>query len=105
MIALLRARIALLSRSDAPDEAGGAAVSFAPGAEIWAGVERLAAALAPADPRVRRLRRIRALIRSRSDVAIGGRVRFEDADYAILSIEKDGEKGRRLFLTCEETVK
>ncbi|MCB2114438.1 MAG: head-tail adaptor protein [Parvularculaceae bacterium] len=102
MIGVLRYQIELLTRSRAPDSGGGASVAYAPGARIWAAVDRLGSVNAPAGERMRRLRRVRALVRNRADVAPGARFRFDGADYEVVAIESDDEKGRRVFLIGEE---
>ncbi|MCB2099062.1 MAG: head-tail adaptor protein [Parvularculaceae bacterium] len=104
MIGALRYRIELLAREETPDEAGGAAVVFAPATEIWAAVELLASVSSLAGERTRRLRRIRALVRARPDAAIGARIRHGGVDYDVVSIETDDEKGRRVFLIGEEAA-
>lgn len=104
MIAGFRFQIELLARGEAPDGAGGAAVSWRSAASIWAAVEHLSAVGAVIGDRGRRIRRIKALVRSRSDFVIGARVRFEAVDYEIASIESDDERGRRVFLICEEVI-
>lgn len=104
MIAGFRFQIDLLARVDTPDEAGGAAVSWAPAATIWAAVDHLSAIGAVIGDRGRRIRRIRALVRSRADFKIGARIRYEAVDYEIASIESDDERGRRVFLIGEEIV-
>lgn len=104
MIGVLRYRIALLEKTEAPDGAGGVVAAYFPVRTIWAGVELLSAVAAPIGERARRLRRLKALIRARDDIALGGRVRFHDGDYEIASIEFDDDAGRRLVLTCEEVL-
>lgn len=104
MIAGFRFQIELLAPSVAPDEAGGAAISHAPAATIWAAVEHLSAIGAVIGDRGRRIRRIKALVRSRADLGIGARIRYESVDYEIVSIEQDDERGRRVFLIGEEVV-
>ena len=104
MIAGFRFQIELLARGEAPDGAGGAAVSWQPAASIWAAVEHLSAVGAVIGDRGRRIRRIKVLVRSRSDFVIGARIRYEAVDYEIASIDSDDERGRRVFLICEEVI-
>lgn len=104
MIAGLRFQIVLLARTATADEAGGASVAYAPAATVFAAVEQLSTIAARTGDRTRRLRRISAMVRSRSDFALGGRLRHQDADYEIVSIEPDDDRGRRVFLICEEVL-
>jgi len=104
MSGVFRYELDLLTEANAPDGAGGFVRSFQPQTTIWAGVEYLASVNSVSgDARVR-LKRIRALVRARSGLAIGARVRFQGADFEIVSIESDDERGRRLFLICEEAL-
>lgn len=104
MIAGFRYQIELLKRNETRDEAGGAVVAWASAAAIWAAVEHLSAIGAIIGDRGRRIRRVKALVRSRPDLAIGARIRFEAVDYDVVSIESDDERGRRVFLIGEEVV-
>lgn len=104
MIVGFRYQIELLQRSETRDEAGGASALWTPAATVWAGVEHLSAVGAIIGDRGRRIRRVKALVRSRPDFAIGARIRFEAVDYDIVSIESDDERGRRVFLIGEEAV-
>ncbi len=104
MIGGFRYQIELLARNETPDEAGGASVSHISAATIWAAVDQLSAIGAVIGDRGRRIRRIKALVRSRGDFKIGARIRYEAVDYEIASIESDDERGRRVFLICEEIV-
>ncbi|MCA8889001.1 MAG: head-tail adaptor protein [Parvularculaceae bacterium] len=104
MIGAFRYQIEILAETRMADEAGGASRAFAPTAQVWAAVELLPSVAAIGDDRARRLRRLSALVRSRMDWAIGGRIRFDGADYEIVSIESDDERGRRVFLICEEAA-
>lgn len=106
MIGTLRQRIDLLARSRLADEAGGASLSFAPLETVWAGLERLPATRDFAGDADRRLRRLSATIRARSDIAPGARLRFEGALYDIVSVEASPlpTAGAERFVTliCEE---
>lgn len=104
MIAGFRFQIELLTRTEAPDEAGGAAIAFAPVASLWAAVEQLSSIGVIAGGRARRVRRIKAMVRNRPDFEIGGRIRHDGVDYEITSIESDDERGRRVFLIGEEAL-
>lgn len=104
MIAGFRRRIEVLAETLIPDSGGGAAREFAVVATPWAAVETISTIGPVIGGRARRLRRLKILIRSRPDLAVGGRIRFEGADYDIVSIESDDDRGRRVFLLCEEAV-
>lgn len=104
MIGALRYKIQLLQRTESPDEAGGAAAAYAPVADIWSAVERTASVIGAGGGRDRPLRRLRVWIRSRPDASLNARIRFEGADYKIVSVESDDARGRRLFLICEEVL-
>jgi len=104
MIAGFRYQIELLTRSAAPDEAGGTSVSYAPAATLWAAVDQLSSIGAVIGDRGRRIRRIKAMVRNRSDFSIGARIRYDGTDYEIVSIESDDDRGRRVFLIGEEAV-
>ncbi|MEZ5920949.1 MAG: head-tail adaptor protein [Parvularculaceae bacterium] len=104
MSGVFRYELDLLAETNAPDGAGGVARSFQPQSTIWAGVEYLPSVNGVSGDARARLKRIKALVRARSDLAIGARVRFQGADFEISSIESDDERGRRLFLICEEAL-
>ena len=102
MIGLLRKRIDILAETRIADAAGGATSSWASVATIWAGLERLTSSRDLSGDGDRRLKRFAATIRFRTDIAPGGRVRFDGADYLVASVEGNDEKERRLTLVCEE---
>ena len=102
MIGALRNRIELLTFTRFDDDAGGGSVVWLPGPEIWAEVTRLTSTRDIAGDRTRRLKRIAAAIRYRADIALGQRVKFDNDDYEVVSIENDDARGRRLTLICEE---
>jgi head-tail adaptor len=104
VIGSLRNTVILLNRVETPDEAGGASVAWEASATIFAGVELLPAIAGPADDRARRLQRLKVLVRARPGLALGGRLRAFDRDYEIVSIESDDDRGRRLYLICEEVL-
>lgn len=102
MIGALRHRVELLTPSRIDDDAGGAAIVWLPGPEIWAAVERLTSTRDFAGDRENRLQRIAATVRFRTDIVLGQRLVFENDQYEVVSIENDDERGRRLTLVCEE---
>lgn len=104
MIGGFRYQIELLARSAAPDEAGGVAALYAPTISVWAAVDLLPTIGVVSGDRGRRVRRVKAMVRNRSDFEIGGRIRFDGVDYEITSIESDDERGRRVFLIGEEAL-
>ena len=104
MIGALRTQIELLGAAATPDDGGGARLAWAPVASLWAGVARLPSTPDFTGDRRRRLKRIKALIRARQDITLGGRIRHEGDDYEIVSIEEDDARGRRIILACEEVA-
>lgn len=104
MIGTLRHKIELLTPSRDADEGGGAAISWLPGPELWARVERLTSTRDIAGDRNARLKRIAVTIRFRTDIALGQRLTFDNSDYDVVSIESDDDRDRRLTLVCEEVV-
>lgn len=104
MIGALRNRIELLTFTRFDDDAGGGAVVWLPGPEIWAEVTRLTATRDVAGDRTRRLKRIAAVVRHRSDIALGQQIRFDGGNYEVVSIESDESRARRLTLICEEVL-
>jgi len=104
MIGALRHRIAILTLSRVDDGAGGAAVAWLPGPEIWADVQRLTSTRDFAGDRENRIRRISATIRHRADIALGRQIAFDGDNYEVVSIENGDERGRRLTLICEEVL-
>ena len=102
MIGALRHRVELLTPSRIDDDAGGAAIVWLPGPEIWAAVERLTSTRDFAGDRENRLQRIAATVRFRTDIVLGQRLAFDNDQYEVVSIENDDERGRRLTLVCEE---
>lgn len=104
MTGALRHRIQLLNASRTGDEAGGASVAWAPGAALWADVERLSSTRDFAGDRGNRLKRIAATIRFRADIALGQRLVFAGETYETVSIESDDGREKRLTLICEEIL-
>lgn len=100
----MRHLIDILSPSRTPDEAGGAAVSWALVETVWARVERLAGSRDFAGDRTNRLRRIAATIRFRSDVGLGQRIDDQGVRYEIVSIEAPDGPDRYLVLVAEEVL-
>jgi head-tail adaptor len=104
MIGHYRYQIELLARAETPDGAGGAAVQYAPVATVWSAVDQLSSVGGLSGDRARRLKRIKAWVRSRPDFKLGARLRHQGDLYQIVSIESDDERGRRVFLICEEAL-
>ncbi len=102
MIGGFRNRIELLTFSRTADDAGGAGIAWLPGPEIWADVSRLTSTRDVTGDRERRLKRIAARIRVRSDIVLGQQIRFDAERYEVVSIESDDGRARRFTLICEE---
>lgn len=102
MIGSLRKQIELYEPVRIADEAGGAAIDFAPFAVTWAAVEHLASARELDGERHARIRRIAVNLRWRADVALGQCVGIGQERFEIVSIESDDAKDRRMTLIAEE---
>lgn len=102
MIGQLRHRVEIRTRTLSPDGAGGAASSWMTLETAWAGLTFLASARSTEGGRDNRLKRIAATLRFRNSVKPGQRLRFNEADYDILSIETTDGKDRFMTLICEE---
>lgn len=103
MIGALRNKVEMLTPTRVDDDAGGAAIVWLPGPELWARIERLTSTQDFTGDRSNRLKRIAATMRYRTDVVLGQRLRFDNVDYEVVSIE-DEDPGRRLTLVCEEVL-
>lgn len=101
MISVLRKRIEILAPARIGDEAGGASAAWTSVETMWAGLERLSAVRDIAGDRTRHLKRIAATIRYRN-ITLGQRVRHDNVDYDIVSIETSGDRDKTLTLFCEE---
>lgn len=104
MIGHFRYQIELLAPTETPDGVGGAQVQYAPVASVWSAVDQLSSVGGVAGDRARRLKRIKAWVRSRPDFTLGARLRHRGDLYEIVSIESDDARGRRVFLICEEAL-
>ena len=102
MIGALRHKIELLTPSRIDDGAGGAAIAWLPGPELWARVERLTSTRDFAGDRNNRLQRIAASIRYRTDIVLGQQLKFDNDNFEVVSIESEDDQDRRLTLICEE---
>ena len=104
MIGALKHQVDRLQGASMSDGGGGVAVTYSITETVWASVERLTSVRNFAGDKRQRLRRIAVTIRYLAEVDLGDRIRFQDADYEIVSIEDGDTKDRRLTLICEETV-
>lgn len=102
MIGLMRHRIEILAPTRLPDDAGGAGLAWSVFETMWAGLRRLSSARDVAGGGDRRLRRVAATVRFRPWIRAGLRLRFDDADFEIVSVESDDARERALTLVCEE---
>lgn len=103
MIGGLKHQIDLLTATRIADAAGGAAVTFAFEARIWAAVTQLPSIVAQSGGRQTRVERIEARIRRRHAVAIGQSLDWRGKRYEIVSIEDEGAGERYVTLIAEET--
>ncbi len=104
MIGALRTQIDILEETRVADAGGGASVSWNVGASVWARVEALSAVRGGVGDRTPPLRRVAAVIRPREGVTLGGRFRFDGADFDIVSIESDDARPPRVTLIGEEAA-
>ncbi len=104
MIGSLRQKIELLTSIRTPDNGGGAIIAWVTDAVHWASVERLTSTRDFVGDRSNRLKRLAATIRHDDSITLGQRIRFENEDYEVVSIESGDDRGRRLVLICEEAV-
>lgn len=102
MIGSMNRKIEFLTPSRSDDEGGGASLSWLPGPELWAKIERLTSTRDVTGDRNNRLRRIAATVRFRADIPLGQRVRFDGVEFEVVSIESEDD--RRLTLICEEVL-
>ena len=102
MSGFLRHRVELWSSARQADAGGGGAQLWTQFAAVWARVERLAAVRDFGGDRSQHLRRATAIIRTRSDVALGHRFRAGGVFYDIVSIEPGDLRETRLLLVGEE---
>ena len=101
MIGELRHKIERLTPARTEDEAGGAAIDWISGGELWAAVERLTSTRDFAGDRENRLKRIAVTVRAGA-FDLGTRLVFSGEIYEIVSIESDDGRDKRLTLICEE---
>ncbi len=104
MIGALRHKLERLTLIRDPDMGGGAGESWQANGEIWASVDVLSPIRDITNDRRVFLKRIAASIRHFPDVREGDRVRFDQIDYEIVSIESDTDRQRRMVLICEEVA-
>lgn len=104
MIGALKHQVDRLEATFLSDGGGGVAASFGIAETVWANVERLTSTRNFAGDKRQRLRRLAVTIRFVTDIDLGDRIRFQEADYEIASIENGDTKDRRLTLICEEVL-
>jgi head-tail adaptor len=98
----IRHLVSIHARIRSGDGLGGASSDWIRVDDQWAGVTHLSSMRAEDGAR-EPLRRIAVSVRNRSTIRLGRRVRFEDADFDIVSIETAGPRDDRyLRLICEE---
>lgn len=97
-----RVRITLLTPVEAPDILGGAAITFADVATLWARVEALGGTEDVSAGRAQGLVRTRITLRWRGDVDARMRIRHGTRLFAIIiAFDPDGRR-RNLICQCEE---
>lgn len=102
MIGSMRNKVTLLSRQSVEDGGGGRAVTWQPAEELWAAIEKLSPVRDFTGGTRRFLTRIAAEVRFDKTLEAGRRLRIDNADYEIVSVETVDERQRRLVLIAEE---
>ena len=96
----MRARVRLESPVRAPDDIGGAAISWTDQGDVWSAIEAGGASMAPAYDSARSLGAYRLTIHRRGDVRAGWRVVWGARVLRVLGVRDEG--GPRIVLNCEE---
>jgi head-tail adaptor len=99
----LKHQIELLTQTKVADAGGGAAVSYATAARVFAAVTQLPAIVAQSGGRQTRVERVEARIRRRHAVSLGQRFLWKAKTFEIVSIEDEGAGERYVTLIGEET--
>ena len=101
-IGALRVRIVLERPVRSADDIGGAGITWAPEAELWAGVRATAAGeRAPYDG-LQSVSSLTITIYRRGDVRVGWRVRWGARVLRVAGVRDDG--AARIELACEEEI-
>lgn len=96
----MRARVRLQSPVRAPDDIGGAAISWADEGDVWAAIEATGAAHGAGFGASPALSAFRITINRRADVRAGWRVMWGARVLRVTGVRDEGAP--RIILTCEE---
>jgi len=96
----MRTRVRLESPVRAPDDIGGAAISWTDEGDVWAAIEATGAAQGAAFDAAPALSAFRVAINRRSDVRAGWRVTWGARVLRIAGVRDEGAP--RIVLICEE---
>lgn len=96
----MRHHVTLHKPTRVADEIGGAATAWSDEGEVWAAIEALSGADAPAFDAQRAVSSFRVTIHRRADVRAGWRVLWGERRLRIISAPNDGAP--KLSLICEE---
>lgn len=86
------------------DAGGGANIVWEASGELWASIEQLTPLRDRSGEGRRFLKRIAAEVRADSSINEGERIRYDERDYEIVSIESSDERQRRFVLIGEEVL-
>jgi head-tail adaptor len=96
----MRARVRLERPVRAPDDIGGAAISWTDEGDVWAAIEASGAALGAAFDTAPAISALRLTINRRADVRAGWRVVWGARALRVAGVRDEG--GARIVLNCEE---
>lgn len=102
VIASMRARVRLRSPVRAPDDMGGAAVTWVDEGDVWAAIEVDAPGRLAAFDSAVSLSRMRVTINRGPGVRTGWRVVWGARELSVLGVRDEG--GARITLVCEEEL-
>lgn len=96
----MRARLRLQSPLRAPDDIGGAAISWVDQGDVWGAVDVVSVGAAPSFDTSAERTQLRITINRRSDVRAGWRVLWGSRVFRLVGVSDGG--GPRIILVCEE---
>ena len=99
MISGLNQRVALYSADASADGQGGQSRTWSFAYAAWAGIKPLGFSTATSG---RSVRRLRFILRYRSDLPRPARLIWNDTQYSVLADSDPDLRGERLHLICEE---
>lgn len=99
----LRHRVTIQQKTRTADGGGGGSVDWSAVATVWAKIEPLSAFQRLKAEQLESCVTHQVSIRYRTDVKTGMRIAYDGRYLAIKTVIDDGERGRWLVLSCEET--